>query len=119
MPKANQANGRIIRLAALTYLLSIVVSGLVCWLAGFFSLPEISFGFITSGILVLLFAAYGFMGQSAIDCDERVQFSLNGTSLTNSASESEGLCVNQLALGMSAGGALTIVSGLFLFFLAT
>lgn len=97
-----------------------MVSFLVCWLIGLVTYQVIGLCLIGSGIMALLFAAYGFMGESALDCDDRVRFSSLDTSTSDQtiASPNDGMCINQMALGIGGGGVLTIVAGIVIFMVA-
>jgi hypothetical protein len=109
-----------IKIALFTFLALFVVSILICWLTGFVSYRAIGLCLMGSGIIALLFAAYGFMGETAMDCDDRVRFSGSETPVIDqtAAAATRYSCVNHLALGIGGGGVLTIFAGVLVYMLA-
>lgn len=110
----------VLKVGLITYGLLVVVSVVVCVLIGLVSLQALGFGLITAGLIVALFAAYGFMGQSAQDCDERMRYAPAAEPVLDYGADStlEGLCVNRLALGIGIGSFLALISGVLLAIIA-
>lgn len=108
-----------IKIALLAFGFLVLVSLLICWLTGFVTKQAVGLCLMGSGIMAILFAAYGFMGETAMDCDEGIRFSRTKTPAMNQnmTVSSEDLCVNHLALGIGAGGVLTIITGILVFML--